>query len=233
MIQFLMVLGASRFEAEALIRLFLAAICGGLIGLERELKGRPAGLKTFSIVCLGATLAMLTNEYISNRTGTGDLARMAAQVISGIGFLGAGTIMVTGRSQITGLTTAASLWVTASIGIAIGSGFYFGAISGVIILFAASFAYQAIDWAIRENSKVMKIYVEGEDEEFLREIIRYVDQHYMRIASLTRESEYKWFKDDVCATIELDLYHRQSHAGVLDDIKKIEGVRHIEEIHLH
>ena len=79
----------TRFEVVALFRMIVASICGGLIGLEREMKGRPAGLKTFSLVCIGATLAMITNEYISrNFGGSGDLARMAAQVISGIGFLG-------------------------------------------------------------------------------------------------------------------------------------------------
>lgn len=76
-----------EFEASALIRLFTAVICGGIIGLERGLKGRPAGLKTFSLVCVGATLVMVTNEYISIKAGgSGDAARMAAQVVSGIGF---------------------------------------------------------------------------------------------------------------------------------------------------
>lgn len=116
------------FQISTLMRLVFAAVCGGLIGLERELKGRPAGLKTFSLVCVGATLAMITNEYISVYVsgGSGDAARMAAQVISGIGFLGAGTIIVTGVNQIKGLTTAAALWVTAALGITIGTGFYFG-----------------------------------------------------------------------------------------------------------
>lgn len=90
------------FQISTLMRLVFAAVCGGLIGLERELKGRPAGLKTFSLVCVGATLAMITNEYISVYVsgGSGDAARMAAQVISGIGFLGAGTIIVTGVTRL-------------------------------------------------------------------------------------------------------------------------------------
>jgi putative Mg2+ transporter-C (MgtC) family protein len=106
------------FQCSVLLRLIFAAICGILIGLERDLKGRPAGLKTFSLVCIGATLSMVTNEYISVylNGGSGDAARMAAQVISGIGFLGAGTIIVTCMNQIRGLTTAAALWLTAAIG---------------------------------------------------------------------------------------------------------------------
>ena len=112
------------FLISVLVRLFCAAICGGIIGFERGLKGRPAGLKTFSLVCIGATMVMVTNEYIMIYVsgGSGDAARMAAQVISGIGFLGAGTIMVTGANQVKGLTTAAALWVTAALGITIGAG---------------------------------------------------------------------------------------------------------------
>ena len=124
--------GLTEFQAVALVKTLLASLCGGLIGLDREMKGRPAGLKTFSLVCLGSTLAMITNDYIYTYIagGSGDAARMAAQVISGIGFLGAGTIMVTGHNQIKGLTTAAALWVTAALGISIGCGFYFGGLRG-------------------------------------------------------------------------------------------------------
>ena len=98
-IAFLETQGVPTPFATAIIRLLLGSICGGLIGLEREMKGRPAGLKTFSLVCMGATLVMVTNEfiYVNVANSTGDSARMAAQVISGIGFLGAGTIMTTGN----------------------------------------------------------------------------------------------------------------------------------------
>ena len=110
-IAFLETQGVPTPFATAIIRLLLGSICGGLIGLEREMKGRPAGLKTFSLVCMGATLVMVTNEfiYVNVANSTGDSARMAAQVISGIGFLGAGTIMTTGNDRVKGLTTAAAL----------------------------------------------------------------------------------------------------------------------------
>jgi len=137
----------SEFEINSLLKIFLSSICGGLIGLEREIKGIPAGLKTFSLVCLGATLIMITNDYICHYTihETGDLARMPAQVVSSIGFLGAGSIMVTGNNQVRGLTTAAALWVTAALGIAIGCGFYFGGIAGLLIIYATSTAYCICD----------------------------------------------------------------------------------------
>lgn len=121
---------------EIIFRLFMATIIGGLIGMEREVSNRPAGLRTHVLVTLGATLIMLISIDGFNQVGVErvDPARMAAQVISGIGFLGAGTIVVR-RDRIDGLTTAASLWVSAGIGLGIGTGYYLGSIvTGIIIL---------------------------------------------------------------------------------------------------
>lgn len=122
---------------EIIIRLVLSAIVGGLIGMEREVNNRPAGLRTHVLVTLGSALVMLVSidgfYNLADRV-PGDPARLASQVVSGIGFLGAGTIMRTGNS-INGLTTAASLWVSAGIGLAIGSGYYLGGIvTGIIVL---------------------------------------------------------------------------------------------------
>ena len=125
-------------EIEIIKRLLLSAFLGGLIGVEREVNNRPAGLRTHILVTLGSTLVMLVSIDGLNRIGDGivmsDPYRLAAQVVSGIGFLGAGTIMRTGNS-INGLTTAASLWVSAGIGLAIGTGYYLGGIvTGAIVL---------------------------------------------------------------------------------------------------
>ncbi len=124
-------------EIEIIKRLLLSAILGGLIGIEREVHNRPAGLRTHILVTLGSTLIMIISIdafYFGGELPLGDPSRLAAQVVSGIGFLGAGTIMRTGNN-IVGLTTAASLWVSAGIGLAIGCGYYFGAIvTGVIVL---------------------------------------------------------------------------------------------------
>ena len=106
------------------LRLLLALVCGGLLGLERGKKKRPAGFRTHMLVCVGSALAMITNQYMAEHYTGIDASRMASQVISGIGFLGAGTIMVTGLQKIRGLTTAAGLWVVACIGLAFGTGFY-------------------------------------------------------------------------------------------------------------
>ena len=114
---------------EIIIKLVLSMVFGGIIGLEREIGNRPAGFRTHTLVCMGSVLVMMTSEFIMETysANSPDPARLGAQVISGIGFLGAGTILKDG-SRVRGLTTAASLWVVACIGLAIGVGFYWGAL---------------------------------------------------------------------------------------------------------
>ncbi len=120
------------FQFEILFRLILAMLCGVLVGKDRSKKGSPAGIKTHSLVSIGAALVVLFSEYALRFAGT-DITRMPAQVISGIGFLGAGTILVTGDKQIQGLTSAASIWFTACVGMAVGAGFYTGAFYAVLL----------------------------------------------------------------------------------------------------
>ena len=104
------------------IRILAAVFFGGILGIERGMKNRPAGLRTYMLVCIGSCVVMLVNQYIYQVYHTGDPVRMGAQVISGIGFLGAGTIVVTPHNQIRGLTTAAGLWAVACVGLALGLG---------------------------------------------------------------------------------------------------------------
>lgn len=231
-LEFAITCGLSEFEGIALLKLIMSSLCGGLIGLEREMKGRPAGLKTFSLVCMGSTLVMITNDYIFIflSLGNGDAARMAAQVISGIGFLGAGSIMVTGHNQVKGLTTAAALWVTAALGIAIGSGFYFGGIAAMFVIYVTSMVYRWLDRKIMERSRIMRIYVEGESEEFMLLLVDYFNRHGIKVLSLSRKAENKWYMEDTSAMIELDFGKNTLHQVVLEEIRQIEGLRYVEEI---
>lgn len=128
-------------ELTITVRLLLAVLCGGVLGLERTRKRRPAGLRTYMLVCIGAAVTMMTAQFITLYYPASDPGRMPAQVICGIGFLGAGTIMVTRYYRVKGLTTAAGLWVAACMGLAIGIGFYFGAIiTCVILIFVMTYA---------------------------------------------------------------------------------------------
>lgn len=141
---------------EIILRLILSAILGGLIGMEREISNRPAGLRTHILVTIGSSLIMLVSIdgfYILGKgVLSGDPARLAAQVVSGIGFIGAGTIMRTGNN-IMGLTTAASLWVSAGIGLAIGAGYYLGA-----IVTAAIVLLTLMSLGVLEKKKLMRKY---------------------------------------------------------------------------
>ena len=127
------------------LRIFAAVVIGGLLGLERGMKNRAAGLRTYMLVCVGACVIMLTNQYIYQTYGSGDPVRMGAQVVSGIGFLGAGTIIVTRRNQIKGLTTAAGLWASAGVGLALGIGFYEAAVTGAVAIFIIMTLLQKMD----------------------------------------------------------------------------------------
>lgn len=139
-------------------RLFLSVILGGMIGFERETGNRPAGFRTHILVCLGSCMVMLTSEYLV--TGTGkysiDITRLGAQVISGIGFLGAGTIIKSER-HVRGLTTAASLWVVACIGLAVGSGFYLGAIAGGLLVYIILILLKKIEELISSRKQPTSI----------------------------------------------------------------------------
>ena len=146
------------------LRITVAFLLGGILGLERGLKQRPAGLRTHMLVCVGACMIMLTNQYIYQVFGTGDPVRMGAQVVSGIGFLGAGTIMVTKHSQIKGLTTAAGLWATAAVGLAAGIGFYEAALMGTVVIVLTLTVLSILDSKMHKKTRCFEVYVELEPE---------------------------------------------------------------------
>ncbi len=138
-------------DAEVVLRLLLAVLLSGLVGLERESKGRAAGFRTHILVCVGSALIMLTGIHLFalyRGAGGMDPTRLAAQVVSGIGFLGAGTI-IQFRDSVRGLTTAASVWAAAGIGIAIGAGFYVGAVATTVIVLLALLVLSSLERRIR------------------------------------------------------------------------------------
>ena len=146
--------------ANVLFRLFLAALCGAVFGIDRVVKGRPAGIYTHALVALGACVAMITGEFIVVQYGSSqDVARLAAQVISGIGFLGAGTIMVTGQQQVLGLTTAAGLWFAGTLGISVGGGYYEIVAGAMLVWVFIFFALARLDTSLSKRNLEFKIYL--------------------------------------------------------------------------
>ena len=159
---------------ETLLRSAVAVLIGTLIGSERARHGRAAGMRTHILVCLGSCMTSMTSMYVANMLGNnGDVFRIPAQVVSGIGFLGAGMIILKNNNVITGLTTAAGVWATATIGVAVGYGFYTGAVIvtlfflGTIILFAKF---------ERKRKSAEVIYIEIDDVYKVNEVLKSLEK---------------------------------------------------------
>jgi len=148
------------FELEIALRIILAGVFGGLIGYEREVKHMPAGFRTHILVCIGSALVMIIAEYMFNNFSGVDPSRLGAQVISGIGFLGAGTI-IRDKFKVKGLTTAASLWAVACIGLAVGMGYFYIALVTSIIIFVTLRFLSRVDKANNKKENMAKIKVEA------------------------------------------------------------------------
>jgi len=212
------------------LRILAAVILGGVLGLERELKNRPAGLRTYILVCVGSCMIMLTNQYIHQVFGSGDPVRMGAQVVSGIGFLGAGTIIVTRRNQIKGLTTAAGLWSAAAVGLALGIGFYEVAVFGGTAIFVTLTVMQRWDDKMRRKAKILELYVElasGVSLGSFMQQVRALDVQFDSIQMENSDGSDEGVRSFI-ATIRAR--KRVDHDLLTDDIRRIEGVVHLEEL---
>lgn len=212
------------------LRIGAAVLIGGLLGLERGMKNRAAGLRTYMLVCVGACLVMLTNQYIYQAFGSGDPVRMGAQVVSGIGFLGAGTIIVTRHSQIKGLTTAAGLWAAAGVGLALGIGFYEAAIVGGLAVFIVMTLMQRMDDAMRRKTRFMEIYFELSAKYSLGEFLRQVRDLQIDIKDVQREHESAADGDIHAYIATLKTEKRRKRLDLIHDIRHLEGVEYLEEL---
>lgn len=159
---------------ETILRSFVAVVIGGLIGSERARHGRAAGMRTHILVCLGSCMTAMTSLFVNQLVGSGDVLRLPAQVVSGIGFLGAGMIILKSNNVITGLTTAAGVWTTATIGIALGYGYYVGAVV-VTVFFLSTIVLFARFERKRKSAEV--IYVEIDDAYRVNAVIQSLEKH--------------------------------------------------------
>ncbi|MBQ2308073.1 MAG: MgtC/SapB family protein [Clostridia bacterium] len=225
---------------EVLLRLLVATFCGGVIGIERGKKNRPAGFRTYILVCVGASLTMILGEYLACMYSlwreqvptllNSDIARIGAQVINGIGFLGAGTIMITGNQQVKGMTTAAGLWASACMGLAIGSGFYAGALIGCTLIILTTAIFSKLEAFILLHSRNVNLYVEFERTEDLTKITERLRDKNVRIYDVEfvkpRQADNKY----PSAIFSLQLPKKTSHASVVTEIATIDVVKKIEEL---
>lgn len=211
-------------------RLFLAVLFGGIIGLERGATKHPAGFRTHILVCMGAALAMLTNQYIYETISPiADPSRLGAQVITGVGFLGVGTILVTGGQKIKGLTTAAGLWASACIGLALGIGFYFGAIIAGVMVFIALTLLKKFENYIYDLSRVMDLYVELESLPALKEYQKFVRDQGIQIQSSHFNKTGQVGAGGIGFHMSVRIPKGMKHADAIELLSNHEAINLIEE----
>ena len=228
--------------ASVLLRLTVAMLFGGFIGLERERKRRPAGFRTYMLVCLGAALTMLLSQYesymvthawhetameIGLRT---DVSRFGAQVINGIGFLGAGTIIVTRRRRVKGLTTAAGLWAAAIVGLCLGGGFYEGGIFATALILAAEMFLSKLEYRMLDNAPEVNLYMEYSNKTCLDNVLRLFRDLNLKVLNMeiTRSTETE--THNACALFTLRLNKRCRVEQLIPKMNATEGVVSVEEL---
>ena len=223
------------------LRLLLSAVIGFSLGMERGRKRRPAGCRTYMLVCMGATLTLLLSQYeyymltnrwydlaleIGIRT---DVSRFGAQVINGVGFLGAGTILVTGRREVKGLTTAAGLWASACMGLAIGAGFYESVVLGTVLIFLSMRFLPTIENMMVERAPFLNIYVEFESLDNIGAIIGRIKEQNSQILDVEIDHGRGEGSGNPSAAFSLRLPRHQPHSDVLVSVSGLDCVYTGEE----
>lgn len=219
-----------------IIRIFLAVLLGGIIGIERAFKKHEAGFRTNILVCVGATIVTFCNQFIYEYFGGGDVARLGAGVISGVGFLGAGSILLTSRNQIRGLTTAAGLWACACLGIAIGLGFYTVAIVGCIAIILALFLLPRLESIINNRTPYLTLHVEfiKSDIDNLKSFMLFLRKHNAKIYTVNKNPSFDTSELLVYSIfIRINVNKKQpklSQDDIVKEVKKLEYIFHCEKI---
>ena len=210
------------------LRILTAVILGGIIGRERGMKNRPAGLRTYMLVCLGACVVMIINQYAYQVYDTGDPVRLGAQVVSGIGFLGAGTIIVTAHNQIKGLTTAAGLWAAACIGLAVGIGLYEAAIVAGTAVYVVLMVLHNWDFRLRSKTRIVDLYVELSTSVSLGSFIRNSREQGLELSNFQRDMEAQGNQQVTCFLVTVQGKKKMRAEEIIGVVQKLDGVSFAE-----
>ena len=228
--------------ASVFIRLILALILGGLIGLDRALRHRPAGPRTYALVCVGAALTrvlsqyeyvMLTTDWAPMAEAVGlktDVSRFGAQVINGIGFLGAGTVIATNQQKVKGLTTASGLWASACLGLVVGSGFYEAAIFAFLLILVTMWLLRPLEEVIIERSRNINIYVEFRSIADMGEILKTIKDQDINIFDMDIHHGKEQIVQKPNAVLYLRMPHRAPHHELITLLSDLDEVYTVKEI---
>ena len=225
-----------------MLRVLCAMAAGGLVGFERERKGRPAGFRTYMLVALGAALTIMLSQYLNlmfegpwKEMGDSlgirtDVSRLGAQVINGVGFLGAGTINVTGRREVKGLTTAAGLWASACMGLAIGAGFYECMLISFLLIVMSMKFLPYIENLIMSKAVNMTVYIEVDNIENLGSVLGFLKREEVRIYEVELDKQQNEHVSQINSLLSIRLPMRCKHTELLAALSTLEGVISIEEV---
>lgn len=211
-----------------LLRLCLTALCAATLGIDRTHKRHAAGFRTYVLVGIGACTAMMSGLYVFQQYGSGDPARIGSQVISGIGFLGAGTIILSGSFHVKGLTTAAGLWATAALGIAFGSGFYAGGILLSVIMLLVLTVLDRVQKTMERRSRYIDLFVILEDYYSMRAFFAEMDKRGWKTRSFSTRQEGR--KGEVILVISVKMTGRRPHVSITGELNQFPGVILCEEV---
>lgn len=213
------------------IRLVIATACGSLIGWERVVRRHSAGIRTFALVSLGSAVATVLNIYLALMPNlNADVSRIPAGVVSGIGFLGAGTILVTGRNQIKGLTTAATLWVASCMGMAFGAGYLSVGFVCFILVLIANLLLMHLSTRVEENSRYVSLYIEVEETNGIKKLRKSFKEMGYQITSMNKTKDKTLSGTDTALMIDLDFKKRHSHLKLIDELNNLDFVSYVEEV---
>lgn len=211
-------------------RIITAVLCGGLIGIEREYKRRSAGFRTHILICLGAAMTTATGQYLYlTMHYPTDVSRLGAQVVAGVGFIGAGTIIMTKRRRVRGLTTAAGLWVAAIVGLCCGAGFYEGALYTTGIVLIAEMFFSRIEYRLMRSVREINIYVEYANPSCLEDIMERCRSAGVKVldVEITKKGEES---KSTCAILTLQMPRGSGYEDTLNEIGKADGLVAIEKV---
>lgn len=213
------------------VRMILAVVCGGLIGMEREYKRRSAGFRTHILICLGASMTTLTSQYLGLYMNYfTDMGRLGAQVVAGIGFIGAGTIIVSRGNRVKGLTTAAGLWTAAIIGLALGCGFYEGALFAAGAVLLAELVFSKWEYHLLDSSPEINLYMEYTDAGCIERILKLYRDHKVKVLDMEITRAKGSEHHNACAIFSLRLNHKIRTESLLLAVKSAEGVITVEKL---
>lgn len=217
-----------------LFRMVFAILAGGIIGIDRGIKNEAAGLRTHTLVSLGTTLIMMTNIYLYELYADAnvDPTRMGSYVVSGIGFIGAGTILVTTENRVQGLATAASIWSAAALGLAIGGGFYAAALAGIFLIVGIIILLRPLKDYIQRKIESTELSLIVFSKHGFSHFLEYIHSEDLEISSLNVEQESSGTQNDqgIIFTITLDIGKKANRNDFIKKIKAIDGIENVVEI---